>query len=58
MNTVERRADLIRVARQAERFCRRGSFIHAARHQRVALVTEVGQKLVLDEWPRRALWLR
>ena len=46
------RADLIRVARQTKGFCGRGGLVHATRHQRVALVAEVGQKLVFDERSR------
>ena len=52
VNTVKLRADLIRVARQTKGFCGRGGLVHATRHQRVALVAEVGQKLVFDERPR------
>ena len=52
VNTVKLRADLIRVARQTKGFCGRGGLVHATRHQRVALVAEVGQKLVFDERSR------
>ena len=52
VDTVKLRADLIRIACQAEGFRRRGGLVHAVRYQRVALVAEVGQKLVLDERPR------
>ena len=49
VNTVECRADLIGIACQTQRFRGGCGLVHAARHQRVALVAEVRQKLVLDE---------
>ena len=52
VNTVECRADLIGIACQTQRFRGGGGLVHATRHQRVALVAEVGQKLVFDERSR------
>lgn len=52
VDAVKLRADLIRVARQTKGFCGRDGLVHATRHQRVALVAEVGQKLVFDERSR------
>ena len=52
VNAVKRRADLIRVTRQTEGFRRRDGLVHALCHQRVALVAQVRQKLVLHERTR------
>ena len=53
VNTVECRADLIGIACQTQRFRGGCGLVHAACHQCVTLVTEVGQKFVFNERTRR-----